>query len=214
MAEGDVGDLQSQPIGGRWAAAHPPARRRLQPPPPSRHPQPSFANAPTHFLFRAPRGHTGVHAYFENLSPGYVRRRCLPHISWRTCDVAIRASGLKYKALAAYLTDGVTWGRLRELATKAEADGGLGLFAEGSRRCAQVFGRSPSAIVENRPETDLNFLKLLEDKEDVLHTLASKDYARVTSIAHPSPPSLARPPPTLWERPLLGDGYAHCVLRA
>jgi len=25
-------------------------------------------------------GHQGVHAYFENLNPGYVRRRCIPHI--------------------------------------------------------------------------------------------------------------------------------------
>ena len=40
-------------------------------------------------------GYQGVHAYFENLNPGYVRRRCLPHIAWRTCDQAIRASGLR-----------------------------------------------------------------------------------------------------------------------
>ena len=33
--------------------------------------------------------HQGVHAYFTNLNPGYVRRRCIPHISWITCDVAI-----------------------------------------------------------------------------------------------------------------------------
>ena len=26
-------------------------------------------------------GSSGVHAYFENLNPGYVRRRCIPHIS-------------------------------------------------------------------------------------------------------------------------------------
>ena len=44
-------------------------------------------------------GHTGIHSHFENLSPGYVRRRCLPHIAWRTADQAIRASGLDYKAL-------------------------------------------------------------------------------------------------------------------
>ena len=104
-------------------------------------------------------------------------------MSWRTCDVAIRAAGLTYKALAAYLTDGVTWGRLRELATKTEAEGGLGLFNEGSLRCKEVFGRSPSAIIENRPETDLNFLKLLEDKEHLLLTLATKDCAKATSIS-------------------------------
>jgi hypothetical protein len=120
-------------------------------------------------------GHQGVHAYFENLNPGYVRRRCLPHISWRTCDVAIRASGLKYKALAAYLVEGVTWGRLRELATRTPADGGLGLFRDGSQQCKEVFGKSPCAIVDNRPESDLNFLKVLEGKEHLLHTMATKD---------------------------------------
>ena len=120
-------------------------------------------------------GHAGVHAYFEDLNPGYVRRRCLPHISWRTCDCAIRASGLKYKALAAYLAEGITWSRLRELATRSIPDGGLGLFRDGSHQCKEISGFRPSALVDNRPETDLNFLKLLEGKEHLLHTMATKD---------------------------------------
>ena len=78
-------------------------------------------------------GHQGVHAYFENFSPSYVRRICLPHISWRTCDLAIRVSGLNYKALAAYLCEGVTWSRLREIATKDPAHGGIGLFKDTSQ---------------------------------------------------------------------------------
>ena len=41
-------------------------------------------------------GSSGVHAHFEDLCPGYVRRRCLLHIAWRTCDMAIRTSGLDY----------------------------------------------------------------------------------------------------------------------
>ncbi len=31
------------------------------------------------------------------------------NISWMTCDLAIRVSGLDYKALAAYLCEGATW---------------------------------------------------------------------------------------------------------
>ena len=120
-------------------------------------------------------GHLGVHAYFENLNPGYVRRRCLPHIAWRTCDSAIRASSLDYKALAAYLCEGVTWSRLREIATKGPAEGGLMLFPDASQQCKDVFGRSPSAICDSRPDTDLTFLKLLADKEHILHQLAVKD---------------------------------------
>ena len=47
------------------------------------------------------------------------------HISWRTCDLAIKVSGLDYKALAAYLCEGVAWARLREIATKEPAHGGI-----------------------------------------------------------------------------------------
>ena len=39
-------------------------------------------------------GRFGIHAHFEDLHTGYVRRRCLPHLAWRTADAAIRASGL------------------------------------------------------------------------------------------------------------------------
>ena len=70
-------------------------------------------------------GQHGVHAYFENLSPGYVRRRCLSHIAWRTCDVAIRVSSLSYKNLVSYLTDGITWFRLRQIAITPRDLGGL-----------------------------------------------------------------------------------------
>ena len=91
--------------------------------------------------------------------------------------MAIRASGLQYRALAAYLTEGITWQRLRELATRSVPDGGLGLFADGSRQCKKVFGESPCAIIDGRPESDLRFLKFLEGKEHILHKLATKDLA-------------------------------------
>lgn len=59
-------------------------------------------------------GSHGIHRHFEDLCPGYVRHRCLPHIAWRTADMAIKASNLEYKHLAAYLVDGTTWTRLKE----------------------------------------------------------------------------------------------------
>ena len=77
--------------------------------------------------------------------------------------MAIRSSGLDCKALAAYMCEGVTWTRLREIATKDPRVGGLGLFGDSSQQCKDLFGKSPSAIIVNRPDTDLNFLKLLED---------------------------------------------------
>ena len=120
-------------------------------------------------------GHQGVHAHFENLSPGYVRRRCIPHISWQTCDLAIKVSGLDYKALCAYLCEGVVWTRLREIATKDLALGGLGLFRDTSQQCKDLFGKSPSAIMVTRPDTDLKFLKLLAGKEHLFHQLAVRD---------------------------------------
>ena len=61
------------------------------------------------------------------------------------------------------------------MATRSVPHGGLGLFADSSQQCKDVFGKSPSAIVDNRPETDLNFLKLLEGKEHLLHAMATKD---------------------------------------
>ena len=69
----------------------------------------------------------------------------------------------------------MTWSRLREIATKDPAQGGLGLFSDSSQECKNLFGRSPSAIIVSRPDTDLNFLKFLEGKEHHLHRLAVKD---------------------------------------
>ena len=89
--------------------------------------------------------------------------------------MTIRASGMQYRALAAYLVDGITWQRLRKLATRPVADGGLGLFKDGSQACKDVFGQSPCAIIDGRPETDLRLLRLLEGKERTLQRLATRD---------------------------------------
>ena len=127
-------------------------------------------------------GACGIHQHFEDLSPGYVRRRCLPHIAWRTADKAIRSSGLDYRALCAYFVEGITWSRLREIAVRGPAEGGLGLFPDGSARCQEIFKAAPSAIISTRPDTDLTFLKLLSGKEHVLHRLALKDLEQRTKL--------------------------------
>ena len=127
-------------------------------------------------------GSHGVHVFFEDLGTGYVRKRCLPHISWRVADMAIKASGLDYKEFAAYLVDGVTWGRLRAIATQAPEEGGLGLFTDGSRKCKEIFSASPSAIIKNRPETDHTFLEFLKGKEHTLHLIADRDLQQRPSL--------------------------------
>ena len=78
--------------------------------------------------------------------------------------MAIKASELDYQHLAAYMVDGITWGRLRAIATQAREDGGLGLFKDGSNKCTDIFSIGPSAIIKNRPETDLTSLEFLEGK--------------------------------------------------
>ncbi len=89
--------------------------------------------------------------------------------------MAIKAVGLDYKTLAAYFVDGVTWSRFRAIATSTAAQGGIGLFSDGSRACKEIFGRSPAAIMQTRPDTDIAFLELLKGKEHVLHRLATRD---------------------------------------
>ena len=120
-------------------------------------------------------GKAGVHAHFEELRQGYVRRRCLPHLAWRTCDAALRASRVEYKSLASYLCDGVTWTTLQAIAVKPPDAGGLALFPEGSQAFADAFSAKPSPIVDGRPETDLAFLQFLQGREEVLRRTAARD---------------------------------------
>ena len=92
--------------------------------------------------------------------------------------MATRASSLSYKTLAAYFTEGSTWSRLRDLATSPTSP--CKLFKDCSSPCKEFFGTNPSAIVDNRPAVDLEFLKFLEGKEHHLHTLATKDLEQRT----------------------------------
>ena len=90
-------------------------------------------------------GATGIRASFEEESGGYVRRRCHPYIAWRVADQAIghalSLSDLNYREIIAYLREGITWVRLRDIAVKGRGDGGLNLFRDGSSECKRVFGK-------------------------------------------------------------------------
>ena len=123
-------------------------------------------------------GKTGFHATFENANPSYARRRCIPHIAWRTSDMAISAAAeimQDYKPIAAALADGVTWQRLRALATKPMDQGGLALFADGSPECHRIFHQGPPSIISGRPLTDKEFLEFLRGKEETLAKLCLRD---------------------------------------
>ena len=131
-------------------------------------------------------GKSGVHASFEKENPSYVRRRCLPHLAWRVADAAINASdteGVSIKTLAAHFADGVTWQRLRVIATKGKVDGGLSLFRDGSQACHDVFHCHPGATIDTRPQSHLRFLNLLRGNEHVLFQCASQDLGQRDLVA-------------------------------
>ena len=73
-------------------------------------------------------GRFGVHALLEDHSPMYVRRRGLEHLSWNFCSAGLAAAdpiGRTLKHLVAYLREGVTWHRLKEIATSSVARQGF-----------------------------------------------------------------------------------------
>ena len=131
-------------------------------------------------------GETGVHHSFEEESGGYVRKRCLPHIAWRVADQAIvqalSLSELNYRGIIAYLREGITWARLRDIAIKPQGDGGLALMRDGSPECKRVFGTGPGPTLEGRPETDLNALRALFGREHALHLCARRDLTQRTTL--------------------------------
>ena len=72
-------------------------------------------------------GCQGAHGLIEEYSPLYVRRRGLEHLSWNFCSAGLAASGDMCKhmrQLSAYLRDGVTWQRLKDIAVTTPAQGG------------------------------------------------------------------------------------------
>ena len=119
----------------------------------------------------------GMHATLEADVPGYVRKRCLGHLAWRVADAVIAEipSYTEVKKVCEYVGNGVTWTRMQALAVTPVLENGLGLFGERSLEFKRIFGAAPRAIIENRPESDLNFLRFLNGRERTLHMLASRD---------------------------------------
>ena len=107
-------------------------------------------------------GKEGLHAILSGLGTASVRRRGLEHLSWRVCDAGLAAAKAvvdDYRALSTYLHDGVSWTRLQEVATLPIGQGGLALMARSSAAFQKAFSRAPPCIVEDRPETDMLFLR-------------------------------------------------------
>ena len=120
---------------------------------------------------------TGVHALLESARPDYVRKRCLQHLPWRVADAGTRAMP-HFKATEAanvYLRDGVTWRRLGAIAVQSVAQGGLGLFRDGSREYKKIFGTSPPRLIDQRPECTVDFIAWLLPKQSVLAQCAAVD---------------------------------------
>ena len=109
-------------------------------------------------------GRAGLHNHLEGFGQGYVRRRCLAHISWRVCDAGLdeaRELVRDYRALCRYLHEGKTWTRLQAIAILTVAEGGLAVMDRGSAAFVSLFSRAPPTIVEDRPETAQRFLRFL-----------------------------------------------------
>ena len=118
----------------------------------------------------------GLHAHFEQHQPGYVRRRCLNHIAWTVCKAGLaECEDLCVPEICAYLTRGVTWTSLQAVATQSIRNGGLALLTENGPRFKSIFHKAPGTVVEDRPESTMNFLGWLRTREPLLAQCAAKD---------------------------------------
>ena len=98
-------------------------------------------------------------------------------MAWRVADAVISEIPLhsEVKRIAEYFAGGITWKQLQCVATRPLVENGLGLFALNSRQYQAIFAKAPGGIVENRPESDMLFLRFLGIREHVLHLAASRD---------------------------------------
>ena len=82
------------------------------------------------------------------------------------------------QCIAAYLSDGITWSRIRGLVTRSRADGGLGLMEPLGREAQDFFQESCGAVVDGRPESVYNILRFLGSRELVLRQAVGQDLER------------------------------------
>ena len=83
------------------------------------------------------------------------------------------------EALCTYLNSAQStacW-HLQCIAAHSVEEGGLGLFQEGSREFCAVFSQMPGTILEDRPESVMDFLRFLRGREKTLALCAAKDLA-------------------------------------
>ncbi len=81
-------------------------------------------------------------------------------------------------AIETYLRDGITWSRLKTIATAPPDRGGLALFAEDCQECHDFFKRAPPKIIDDRPETNAEFLEWLVKRQQVLAKLVARDLSQ------------------------------------
>ena len=125
-------------------------------------------------------GYAGVHSLLKADNPSYVNKRCMGHMPWTVAKAGMHAAGTLYdstNALCVYLRDGVTWQRLKAIATTDRTLGGLQLFTEGSRRYNALLGTQPPNIIEDRPETAASFCRWLLPRQRQLLPLVTHDLA-------------------------------------
>ena len=126
-------------------------------------------------------GRRGIHATLENENPGYTRKRCMGHLSWNVTKALLDAMPeveKEVQCIAAYLSDGITWSRIRGLVTRSRADGGLGLMEPLGREAQDFFQESCGAVVDGRPESVYNILRFLGSRELVLRQAVGQDLER------------------------------------
>lgn len=123
-------------------------------------------------------GITGSHALLLARNESVVSKTCLSHVPWRSCAHGLEASGetlTELHAMNAFLHQGVSWRRLQEIAVQGCDRGGAGLFEAGSVEFVKVFATAPPKVIDNRPESVVDFLGWLVGKDETLGKLAALD---------------------------------------